>query len=61
MSYGSPIISAKSHINELSVAEIHEVDGGLVPLALAAAGLATTAKFSFVIGVFAGIREKAGA
>ena len=48
-------------IQELSFDELDQVDGGIIPLVLAGAVLATTVKFSFIRGVFAGIREKAEA
>lgn len=46
------------NIQELSMDEIENVNGGIVPLALAAAVAATTVQFSFIRGVFDGIREK---
>ena len=48
-------------IQELSFDEIDLVGGGIAPLVLAGAVLAATVKFSFIRGVFAGIREKAQA
>jgi hypothetical protein len=48
-------------IQELAFDEIEQVNGAIVPLVLAGAVLATTVQFSFIRGVFAGIREKAAA
>lgn len=45
-------------IQELSFEEMETVGGGVAPLILAAAVGATYVKFSFIRGVFAGIREK---
>ncbi len=45
-------------IEELSQDELELVGGGLVPLALAGAIIATSGTFSFTIGIFDGIREK---
>lgn len=45
-------------IQEISEEQINEVDGGIVPIVLAAAVLATTVEFSFVVGVFHGIHNK---
>ncbi len=42
-------------IEEMTVDQIGDVEGGLVPILLAAAVLATTVEFSFVAGVFDGI------
>lgn len=47
-----------AEIQELSINELEEVNGGLIPLALAGAALATTVQFSFVVGIFAGSRER---
>lgn len=46
-------------LTEMNVSEMDQVDGGLVPIALAAAALATTVEFSFVIGYFDGVAAKA--
>jgi hypothetical protein len=48
-------------IQELNFDEIEHVNGAIVPLVLAGAVLATTVEFSFVLGVFRGIRDKAEA
>ena len=46
-------------IHELNVEEIEQVDGGIVPLALAAAVAVTAVEFSFIAGVFDGIAARA--
>lgn len=43
----------------LSLDEIEQVNGGVAPVILGLAVLATTAKIGFVRGVFSGIRQKA--
>jgi len=46
-------------IQELTLEEIEQANGGIVPLVLAAAVLCTAVEFSFIAGVFDGIAEKA--
>lgn len=49
-----------SQIENLSLNEMDEVNGGIVPIVVIAAAAATGVEFAFVIGIFAGIREKYG-
>lgn len=53
-------LEAERDIVDLSDDDIASVSGGLVPLALAGAIIATGATFSFTIGIFDGIAEKYG-
>ena len=46
-----------AHVQELSLAEIDSVSGGIVPLAAVGAAIATTALLGFVDGIFTGIKE----
>ena len=48
-------VRAKDLASKMTVDQIGDVEGGLVPILLAAAVLATTVEFSFVAGVFDGI------
>lgn len=48
----------ENEIQELSLDELDSINGGLVPLALAAAIIVTGGTFSFTIGIFDGIAEK---
>lgn len=50
----------ENQIEILTEAEVEEVSGGLVPLALAAAVIATGGTFAFTVGIFDGIAEKYG-
>jgi lactobin A/cerein 7B family class IIb bacteriocin len=52
---------APAGIQELSFDEVDDVNGGLVPIILLAAAVATTAQFGFILGVFSGIGKKARA
>lgn len=56
--YMDSYAAGEKNIVALSDEEISSVDGGVVPIFLAAAVLATTVEFSFVAGVFDGIYNK---
>ena len=51
-------VVVNNSLSELSLDEIDSVNGGLIPLALAAAVLCTSVEFSFVVGIFHGSRNR---
>lgn len=61
MSYEDHAVFAEGReIQGLSLEEVQQVNGGIIPLALAGAVLLTTVEFSFIAGVFDGIAQSAG-